>query len=143
MLQDEVLELKEELAFYRGIVGSSNELKGLQIQSLKLEKNGENNSYHFKLILTQFIKGTRQIKGNVRLSVTGMLKGWQKELMHDEVLMQTSRKLKFRFKYFQEIEGDFVLPEGFVPMNIKLRAIPIGEGQTSKEKIYNWLELTA
>lgn len=137
-LQNEILQLKEELAFYHGIVGSSGELKGLQIQNLKLEKNSDLNSYHFKIILTQFIKGTRQITGKVRLSVTGMQEGKHKDLQHEQVSINAANGMKFKFKHFQVLEGDILLPEGFVPISVKLTATPYGSTQPPKERIFSW-----
>jgi len=42
----------------------------------------------------------------------------------------TRKKLSFSFQYFQIIEGEFTLPENFIPENVSLAAIlPKGRWQ--------------
>ncbi|MBD3608936.1 MAG: hypothetical protein HUJ30_00110, partial [Gammaproteobacteria bacterium] len=55
-LQDENLELKEELAFYRGIVSPKEGAHGLRIQGLHVTKNAQEGSYQYKLVLKQEMK---------------------------------------------------------------------------------------
>ena len=52
VLQSEILELKEELAFYRGIVSPKDSSSGLYLQNFYLDQNGNTSSYRYKLVLT-------------------------------------------------------------------------------------------
>lgn len=141
-LQSEVLELKEEVIFYRGIVGSSDQVRGLQVLSFLLEDNGDKKlNYRYRLILNQLEKSNRVIKGRVRLTLIGLLGDKQVELLHAEIAKKATKGEKFRFKYFQEIDGDIVLPEGFVPLRIKVRASSDGKKPKLIERVYSWSEL--
>lgn len=140
--QNEVLELREEVIFYRGIVGSSDQVRGLQILSFLLEENGGERNYRYRLILNQLEKSNRVIKGRVHLTLIGLQDNAQVELPHAEISKKSSKGELFRFKYFQELDGDIVLPEGFVPLRIKVKAKSRGKKPKSIERIYNWSELT-
>lgn len=140
-LQSEVLELKEEVIFYRGIVGSSDQVRGLQILSFLLEPNSGEGNYRYRLILNQLEKSNRVIKGRVRLTLIGLQENRQVELPHTEVSKKATKGERFRFKYFQEIDGDIVLPEGFVPLRIKVKASSDGKKPKLVERTYSWSEV--
>ncbi len=139
--QNELLELKEQVIFYRGIVGSSDQVRGLQILSFRLEDNSGERNFRYRLILNQLEKSNRVIKGRVRLTLIGLQDDAQVELSHAQFSKQGGKGELFRFKYFQELDGDIVLPEGFVPLRIKVKASSSGKKPKSIERIYSWSEL--
>jgi len=136
-LQDEVLALKEEVAFYRGIVSAGKET-GLNIQTFVLDKDGESNAYRFQLVLTQNMKRAKVIKGTVKLSVTGEQGGQSRRLNFDELSGEQTRALEFQFKYFQRLEGKFTLPEGFVPRQVHVNASASGKRPKNVEQAFDW-----
>ena len=140
-LQDELLELREEVAFYRGIVGPADISKGLQIQSFMVKRNGQSNSYHYRLIMTQYGKNTRPVQGVAKMRVTGVLEGQQASFELKEIDSRRRPYMKFRFKYFQELKGDMELPEDFVPLRVILKTIPKGKGAKAAERAFNWAEV--
>ncbi|MFQ5488074.1 MAG: DUF6776 family protein [Gammaproteobacteria bacterium] len=140
-LQDELLELREEVAFYRGIVGPADISKGLQIQSFMVKHNGQFNGYRYRLILTQYGKHSRPVQGVAKMTVLGVLEGRKKQFSLKELDTRQQPYMKFRFKYFQELNGDMELPEGFVPLRVILKTIPQGKGARSTEKTFNWAEV--
>jgi len=140
--QSELLELKEEVIFYRGIVGSSDQVRGLQILSFRLQDNGgDRRNFRYRLILNQLEKSNRVIKGRVRLTLIGLQRDVQVELPYAEIAKKSGKGELFRFKYFQELDGDIVLPEGFVPLRIKVKAKSSGKKPKSIERIYSWSDL--
>lgn len=140
-LQDEILNLKQEVAFYRGIVNSGEGARGLHIQGFRLEQNGDGATYRYRLILTQFAMGNRVVQGVAEMTVSGILEGAQIDLTQREIAPEKGQDMRFRFKYFQELEGSFTLPDGFVPLRITLRAVPRGKGEAAVERTYSWSEL--
>lgn len=140
-LQDELLELREEVAFYRGIVGPADISKGLHIQSFMVRRGAGANTYHYRLIMTQYGKNTRAVRGVTKLSVVGVQDGRQLELDLKALDPRRRPYMKFRFKYFQELTGDLKLPDGFLPLRVKLRTVPQGKGIGAAEKVYNWAEV--
>jgi len=134
-LQDEILELQEEVAFYRSIVAPDESAKGLRIQTFKLERNGEARGYRYRLILTQVAKNNRATRGQVHMSIEGLQADKQRELTLKDVATKEDTNLAFRFKYFQSFEGDIVLPQGFIPSRVRLT---VEANRAKIEKTYEW-----
>lgn len=142
-LQNELLELKQEVAFYRGIVAPTEAASGLHITDLKFESLGAGNGYHFKLVLTQVMKNDRIVRGRANIYIDGLQHGQQRQLTLSEVSGGKLPDLKMRFKYFQNIEGDVVLPKGFVPSSVLIDLLPSGKGKTRIKKNFHWSDITS
>lgn len=134
-LQDEILELKEEVAFYRSIVTPGESSKGLRIQKFDIESNGQKGGYRYKLVLTQVIKNKYVTKGNIDIVIEGVHGVEPRRLLLTEVSTSKSKSLPFKFKYFQSFEGDILLPEDFIASRIKLN---IKSNRTNIEKTVKW-----
>jgi hypothetical protein len=141
-LQNELLELKEQVAFYRGIVAPTEAATGLVIRDLKFDRLGGENGYHFKLVLTQVMKNEYLVRGRVVVSIDGLQSGKQKQLTLSEVSGGKLAHLTMRFKYFQNIEGDIVLPQDFVPSSVMVDLIPSGKRRTRIKKNFEWADIT-
>lgn len=139
-LQDELLELKQEAAFYRRLVNASD-AKGLQIESLKLQRNGASAEYHYRLVLTQYASPPSLVQGDVRIAVAGLVNGAQAELSQQELLGADRTTLTFRFRHFQELAGSITLPAGFTPLRLMLRVTPREAGKPPLERTYTWTDL--
>jgi len=139
-LQNEVLELKQEVDFYRGIV-SPEEGEGLRIQEFSMNRNGMTKSYRYKLVLSQFVKQRFLVKGYVQLTIHGMRGTQQKALELKDLSESGKNSVAFRFKYFQELDGDIVLPDDFEPLRVELVAVPDSRGATTVRKVFSWPQL--
>jgi len=137
-LQDQILDLKEELAFYRGIVTARGKTQALNIQSFKVQQDGADGQYRYKLVLTRVMKNDKVVKGTVSLTVAGEQEGSSKELSLDELSAKGEADLKLQFRYFQRLEGLLTLPEGFVPHRVLLQVTTTGKKRDRLEKAYNW-----
>jgi hypothetical protein len=135
-LQDEILELREELAFYRGIV-SPDEGGGLRIQSLKLSRGAQDRLWHWRLVLIQSIKHEQRAFGSIDLAVHGVRGGAPAQLGLREVAATPSPVLQYSFRYFQDFEGDLMLPAGFTPGRIEVELQPRGGGGSVKRS-FDW-----
>lgn len=143
-LQNELLELKQEVAFYRGIVAPTEAASGLHITDLTFDPLGGGNGFHFKLVLTQVLKNEYIVRGRVRIFIDGLQAGRQKQLSLSEVSGgKLQDDLSMHFKYFQNIEGDIVLPDGFVPSSVVVDLIPTGKGRTRIKKNFEWADITS
>ena len=140
-LQEEVLELKEEVAFYRGIVSSRESAGGLTIQSFKVEKTQEERVYQFKLVLTQVMKNDRIVRGKIKLFIEGVNAGKLQKISSEKVSGGVKTNLALKFKYFQTIEGNVVLPDGFLPTRVFLEIKPKGRRLSDMKKTYDWAEI--
>ena len=136
-LQDAVLALKEEVAFYRAIV-SSGESKGLAVQAFVVDRDGRERGYRFQVVLTRSTKNDKVVKGTVALSVTGEHGGQSRKLSLDELSGPEASPLAFQFKYFQRLEGRLTLPDGFVPQRVYVQVSAPGEHPARLERAFDW-----
>lgn len=138
VLQAEILELKEELAFYRGIVSPREASRGLHLQSFELTPLGESRTYRYKVVLTQVMKNDRLATGKVKMLVQGLREGVASNLSLREITEKSVKDLSYRFKYFQNIEGDIELPEGFTPLRMSVEILPQGQEADKIDKTIEW-----
>ncbi|MGE0082144.1 MAG: DUF6776 family protein [Thiohalomonadaceae bacterium] len=136
-LQDEIAELKGELAFYRGIVTPGEAKAGLRVQSFELAANGLERGYRYKLVLTQVLKNDRVATGRVTVAIEGNQDGRITTLDLNDVATE-GKDLAYRFKYFQNFEGNLVLPEGFSPVRVTVKLNPRDQRHERVEKIFDW-----
>ncbi len=141
-LQDEVLALKEEVAFYRGIVSAGKE-KGLKNQTFVVDKEATPGAYRFQLVLTQQLKRVKLISGTVKLKITDAQNSKPKSLLLSDMSGEQAKSLKFEFKFFQRIEGRFTLPDGFKPGRLQIQVVSKGKKPASVEKSFEWQGITS
>ena len=140
VLQDEILELKEELAFYRGIVSPGDMASGLRIQGFNVRKNPRTDTYRYQVVLTQVLKNDNFTSGTVNMKIEGIReRGGEKATLElSDVSVPSENRLNFRFKYFQEFEGDLELPDGFVPFRVTVTVNPSGRRYDPIEETFDW-----
>lgn len=134
-LQSEIFSLKEEVAFYRGIVSSAGGA-GLSIQSFEIEREGNSQGYRYRLVLTQDMKSDKVVSGTVDMSIAGVQDGLTKRVSPDELRSGESHHIEFEFKHFQKIEGTFTLPTGFSPHSVSVQLMD--DGETVTERTFDW-----
>ena len=139
-LQDEILELKEELAFYRGIISPTDATKGLKIQDFVISVGIQARQYHFKLVLTQVLNNGNLARGNMLFEVAGLYKGEQKIYTLQQLSDSGGNKgPEYRFKYFQILEGDFMLPEEFEPIKVNITVKPRTSAHKKLTQTFDWV----
>jgi len=140
-MQEEILELREEVEFYRGIVSPRERQAGLDIQTFKLESADEERLYHFELVMSQVLKNDRFVKGVVKLFVHGVQDGEPLSLDFRDISPNKSVGRNLSFRYFQRMNGEIRLPEGFVPRNVMIEMVP--QKRNAVSKTFSWQEASA
>lgn len=137
-LQDEILELREELAFYRGIVSPEDSASGLKIQDFSLRRGPQNGLFRYKLVLIQAIQHDRRATGTVNLVFHGVRDGEPVRLGLKDLSLEKSEALNYSFRYFQDFEGDLVLPNDFTPGRVEVAILPAGRAADAIRKTFEW-----
>ncbi|RKZ37884.1 MAG: hypothetical protein DRQ37_00855 [Gammaproteobacteria bacterium] len=138
LLQDEILALKEELAFYRGIAVTANKERALDVRSFEIKRDGDERAYRYRLVLTRVTKSDKVISGAVNLSVVGKQGGRQTTYSVIDLSNSSASELTYRLKYFQRLEGRITLPEGFVPQRVDVQVKAAQKGQAAIDKTFYW-----
>lgn len=141
-LQEEILGLKEEVAFYRGIVAPENSSAGVRVQSLRVAANGQPRGFTYKLVLTQMDKDSKPAKGSVNILLQGIKDKAPAEFAVDQLAGKDNAAYRFQFKYFDKSEGDIILPEAFMPTRVVVEVTTESPKRTRVESVYSWQEVT-
>lgn len=125
-LQAQVLRQSEELTFYRGIVAPADGIGGLRIQRLEVLPGGSERHFRLRVVLVQAMRQDAVVAGSVSIDIEGAQDGNPTTLSLAELggASADSGRLPFSFRYFQNIEQDVMLPEGFAPLavNVEVRS---------------------
>lgn len=136
---ERIASLEADVAFYERLVGGSAQRQGLSIHSLGLQAE-PSGAWLFRLTLTQNVKKTQLSRGRARLSIEGVQGGQMRELGWADLTQEDTPTLEFAFKYFQQVEGNVMLPAGFTPHRIKVSV----EGEAGRaERSFAWSEVIA
>ncbi len=131
-----ILQLKEELNFYRSIVSPANNKSGMQIHDFKIDRSEDSPQSAYSLAVIQALKHDHEVAGEVHIAIEGV-QGEEKMLLDMTSLGTDPGEMKF--KYFQTFNGLFTLPENFQPIRIKVSLIRHFEsGSRSPIKLEQW-----
>lgn len=137
-LQAQVLKHREELTFYRGIVSPEDGIGGLRIQRFQVLPGGADQHYRLRLVLVQSMRQDAVVSGSVRIQIEGVQDNKPVELALPDASEErvADANLPFRFRYFQNLEQDIVLPQGFEPraVNVEVRTAKLAPVRES----YPW-----
>jgi len=131
----QIFKLREEISFYRNILSPANKQTGVRIQSLYIEPTGKASLFQYKLVVIQALKHERQVYGRAKFEITGLQGGKNTVLQYPGA---NGRAIVVNFKYFQDIEGKFKLPENFTPSNVKVSVTVRGRNGKTIEREYSW-----
>lgn len=133
--EEEIAGVRADLAFYGRLVGGAKR-EGLAVHALRLVPVAESRAWNFSATLTQNFKRGAEITGQLTLSVTGISRG-KIETLDWKSLSQESQSagIGYAFKYFQQVNGIIMLPEGFEPNSVRVSADG-GGGRSVQE--FSW-----
>ena len=139
---EEIASLRADIAFYERFVGNATAQRhALGVHALQLQDEG-GGAWHFTATLTQNASRDAVNRGTLVLSVEGSQGGRMRELDWAVLRQQADPPgVAYAFKYFQQVEGDIVLPAGLRPIRVTARLRP-QRGQPV-EQSFTWAEATA
>lgn len=137
-LQDQVAQLNEEIRFYKGVMVPNAKDKGLRIERLAMESTSEPNKYKYSLLLTQVVDKHDYVQGGVKIALLGRENGSEAELQLSDLINEDQDTIGFRFRYFQNIDGELVVPNGFEPREVMVVAQSSGRNPQRLERKFDW-----
>ncbi len=136
-LQDDNYLLREELEFYRGVMGARTG-KELRIQALSVQALDRAGEYRLKLVLTRAVKDDSVARGGVDISVEGDRGGRTLSLGLAAVTSGQTQTLPFEFKHFRRIESTITLPADFRPIRVRVVLDPSQGAPASVVRVFDW-----
>ncbi|HUD41462.1 MAG TPA: DUF6776 family protein [Dokdonella sp.] len=134
---EEIASLRADLAFYGRLVGGTRR-EGLAVHDLRLTPVAGSRAWNFVATLTQNIKRGQDIRGRLTLSVEGVQDGKLVTLDWKSLVDGGAASgIGYGFKYFEQVKGTIMLPEGFTPNRLHLQAD--GSGNRA-EQDFQWAD---
>lgn len=138
---EEIAGLRADVAFYERFVGATAQRRGLSVHELTLQPQDEQ-AWHFTATLTQNLNRGAVNAGRLLVSVEGTEAGKLRRLAWADLRQQPNAPgVPYSFKYFQQVEGDLLLPPGFKPVRVIARVVP--QGGAAVEQSLPWVQATA
>lgn len=136
--QAELAALKEQIAFYRGIVSPEESSAGVRIYELQMRPGSEPDLYQYDLVLIQAMRHENAVSGSVDLAFIGMQEGQPRSYRLAEIEVERGKTLLFSFRYFQQLSGSVRMPRGFTPTRVQVDVARSGNPPVRFQQLYDW-----
>src|SRR5690606_4572151 len=138
---EEIAGLRADVAFYERFVGSTAQRHGLTVHQLELQPQ-EGGAWQFTATLTQNLNRGAVNSGRLSLSVEGTREGKLEKLDWADLRQQPDAEgLPYSFKYFQQVEGDLILPPGLQPLRVVVHLDPARGNDVAQS--FSWADAAA
>lgn len=135
---EEIASLRADVAFYERFVGATGQRHGLAVHDLKLQAQ-DAQVWKFTATLTQNLNRGAVSSGRLTVAVEGSVGGRMQKTDWATLRQQADAAgLPYSFKYFQQVEGDLLLPAGMKPVRVVVRLQPAGGAAV--EQSFTWAE---
>ncbi len=139
-LKTQMAALQEENQFYRNLMSPAGSQRGLTFGAVEIVDTERPRAFRFKVVMQQLGTNQQQLTGTLSFNLVGRQAGQRVVLPLKDVSTDVdATNIRLKFKYFQNIEGDLVLPEGFEPERIELEARSSQPNVAKIEKRFGWL----
>ncbi len=137
-----ITELEQDISVYRSMVSKSDTAnpQGISMGTFRVTGSGGVRGYKYKFVVRQLVATNKAFKGTLSLKITGTRAEQPLTIPLHQVSQQASEEaIPLEFKYFQSIEGDLLLPEGFEPERVDVVVKSVGGKQpTHIERQLDW-----
>lgn len=135
-------ELERELAFYREVMAPEELSRGLVIRKPIFTALAAPGHWRYQLIAQQGGRSNSARRGSLAVTLSGEADGAaQQYRLRDLDVELAGVEPVLNFRYFQRLEGEFILPADFVPKHIIVIAElhkPVSEQLNQR---YDWAEV--
>ena len=112
--------LAREAELFRSLMDSSVRTRGLTLHKLELRPSAEQRTFDYRITLLQRAQRHVEVQGTLALSVKGKMNGRPELLSGKRLGSAGADRIPIRQLYFQVLEGEVRLPEGFAPEQVRL-----------------------
>ncbi len=137
---EEIAALRADVAFYERLVGATGPRKGLNVHVAEFEPEA-GGAWRYQIMLTQTLNRAAISQGQMRFSVEGVRDGKLAAVAWDELHQRRDAPGQaYSFRYFQQLDGNVMLPPGFTPQRVK---VTLSGQDASVEQAFDWKTATA
>jgi hypothetical protein len=137
-LQAQVARQSQDLAFYRGIVGSTIGAPTIKVQRFQVHPGTEPRHHRLRLVLVQAVRPDNVVAGTVALTVQGTERGKPVTYSLSRLTADGRDQLPFSFRYVQDLDQEIVLPDGFQPARVSVEVRASGRSGAPFNQSFDW-----
>lgn len=133
--EEEISDLRANIAFYERLVGATGQAKGLSVHSARFDsENG--GTWRYQIVLTQSLNKGAISRGRLHFTVEGVRGGKLATVSWDELHQRRGVPPQdYSFRYFQQLDGSVMLPAGFTPQRVR---VSLDGGDVAIEQTLGW-----
>ncbi|MEQ9465538.1 MAG: hypothetical protein RJQ10_17890 [Haliea sp.] len=137
--KEQIAGLEEGIRFYRSLMAPGEIAQGFSLRKIELVPREDPGRYGFRIVAQQEARQHTTLRGELYAEVAGQQAGEPRSYPLGELSADLEGTiLPLRFRYFQSIEGDLVLPEGFEPQSISVVATLSEPDKAEAREQYPW-----
>lgn len=128
-LEMENAALKEDLAFFEGLMPASGmgEDAGVKIDRLRIEPDGNSGEYRYRmLVVNNAGRQAKEFKGSLQLSIKVQQDGKDAIISLPSESEPSPQRFRFEIKHFHRLEGVFSVPVGALVKSVEARLLQDG-----------------
>ncbi len=124
-LADENALLKEDLAFFQTLMASGGEAGGISINRFRVQPDALPGEYRYRLLIAQSKQRVKDFRGRLQFIVDFEQDG-KSEVISLPKGAEGSQAYNLAFKFYQRVEGTFLVPPGAVIKKVQVRVLETG-----------------
>ncbi len=118
-------KLKDDLAFFEGLMPSGTGMDGITVRNLKVEFQAPG-QLRYQALVMQGVKNTKDFEGELQFFVSLVQAGKPVTMQFPDPKLGDAGKLKLSFKHYQRLEGVITLPDGATAKNVQVKVLDRG-----------------
>jgi len=139
-LRETIAQLEEDVLYYKQIMSPENTETGLMISQLDLLQTDLQNRIRYRLELRQAGNNDNLVSGYVNVNILGTRDRQEISMpLRSLAVEEDQLDIKLQFRYFQNIQGELILPDGFLPLGVQILAVDEGNNGKTIQKSFAWL----
>jgi hypothetical protein len=137
--EEQIADLGEGLRFYRSLMAPGEIAEGVSFQGIEVVPGDGPGRYAYRLVAQQEARKHDSVRGTLQINVLGRSDGEAISYTLAELAGDLEGdSIPLRFRYFQAIEGELVIPEGFEPQVIEVLATVTSPRKLELREQYPW-----
>lgn len=129
---------EETIKFYQSLMDPNPTNSGVYLESVEIDPTDEENVFNYKILVAQKSSNHRRVNGSVQLDLISKKNSDGIQTISLKELTEDADDLTLGFKFFQQFDGNFRLPAGFEPGQLKLVVRIQGNSAAQFEELVDW-----
>jgi hypothetical protein len=128
-LEAENTRLKEDLAFFEGLMPSEKRDEPVSIHRIKVERGTLSGEYRYRLLVTYGGRRDREFQGSLQIMVDLQDKGRNDMIVATGGDTAENGMRRLNFKFFRRVEGTFRVPPTATVRAVQFKVFESGNGE--------------